>query len=567
MTLRESIEWLVSKLGEASTRNLATCLDEMALHHGESERFLSMDRCEQFYRGIQHDAKCAGWDGRMVARSHSDRSNAHAHGMSEDPVYLKTPWYNRRPYVRKQLCPSVVHRFTSLLFGETRIPRIESLDDSGKADGQDWISHAIDACEWWSRWSEARDLGGAVGSVVAVLQILDGEPLVEVVNAKLCTPQWKGDKSRRELAAIDIRYKHNVTKVVSVTQRDGSRREVLKDVVEWFWRVIDDQVDVVLSAPVETKGALDWTVERWAAHGLGFCPAVWVQNTECTSDDDGLPDCDQQWDNFDALDALMSDAFKGTHYNADPTVVMKSDQDVSQIKTGSDGAILLEKGGDVSLLELQGTGGKAAQEQAAVVKDSILEDVRCVLDEGEASGRSATELVKRTESMYERADDLRRQYGDAMRRAFMMLLRICRKLGFARLPSLKKYTPPKTDEVVIVWPPYVQMTPADKEIVIRQFSMARTSGLVSRKTAVKALASLLGIEDVDEELALLAAEEAEKSARYEAILGGDPAEGGQPGQKPGQFPSKKDDDDEDEDEPEDDGSKSKGKKGGEGTDE
>lgn len=550
MTLVQAVQEAGTKLGtQGVSATLDGFYDEALLGATENDRFWSMDRYEAYYLGLQHEQKCAAWDGRRVAQSNVDRSNAHQHGLGDSPEFLGTPWYYRRPYVRKQLAASIVDRYTGLLFGETRVPRIAA----AAPKDQPFVDALLKLTAWWDRWAGARSLGGATGSVAVGVQVVDGTPLVDVVNAKHCTPHWKGDPSLSVLESIEIRFKRPTWD--KVQQRDGitgRARTVWKQGWEWYWRVVTEQADVVLTAPEKSGGngeGLDWTVDSAHAHGLGFCPFVWVRNSsdsDCT-DDDGRSDVAEQLDNFDALDALLSDAFKGTHYNADPTLILKLAQQLNDVKTGSDSALNVGPDGDAKLLELSGTAAKAALDLYRGVRDSILEDTHCVLDEGEASGRSATELVKRTEAMFERADVLRRRYGDAMERLFEMLLRILRALNYAGLPeAFAKLARPGVDDVTVEWPPYVQMSATEKAAMAQSIGQSVAAGVLSKQTACEIIAPLYGKDPV-EEWKRLQAEEESKAARYGALLG---ETGGALGQPPGKKPG--DGEEDDREDPDDD---------------
>jgi len=514
------VKYAIEILGQPRLRDMASFFD-VNRAVGESERFRELDLYEAYYWGAQHDVKTVLWDGRSYIRP-VDRGHAYRGGYGGIKLDNPPPWYMRRPYTRYQLCRAVVDRFTGLLCGEKKTPTLRAVDEKG----QEWIDHALKATGWWRKWALARTYGGAMGTVVVGVKLRQGRPVVEVLNAKWCTPRWKDDDPETgELASLEVLYKHPVSQWLDLP---GGRRE-WKTREQWYRRLIDTSVDVALTAPISTSGGLiEWTQKGEAVtHDLGFVPFVWVKNIESLADDDGAPDCDQQWDNLDAIDALLTDAFQGTHYNADPTLVMKTMRDATRVKTGSSSTITLDPNEDAFLLELAGTGGEVAEKRALALRDIVLQTTRCVLDQSTGGvARTATETLKLNEAMYQRADEFRAQYGDAMERVFEMMLTICRKAGQtllvpSTLADVSKVPMPAEDDIEVEWPPYVEMDPQTQTQEILKWVAARGARLCTQETAVRGAAHALGVGDVKKELDDLAAESAAGGEGYEgADLGG-----------------------------------------------
>ena len=489
---------------------------------GESERSRDMDRYERYFCGLQHDSKEVNWDGRPYIRADARQGAmlVGPGGVLDNPP----PWQYRRPFVRRGLCGAIVSRFTGLLFGEQRVPRIRT----NGTKGQKWIDAAIKEMDFYTRSSTARTMGGAIGSVVMLAKLIKGRPIIEILNAKWCTPKWlNDDRDTRELDAIEVLYLRPVHRWEDVyDDRTRKTRAMWIEGDEWYKRIITRYDDVAWVAPVIKDRPVVFAEVARADHNLGFVPAAWIKNTDVVGDDDGAPDCDQQWDNFDALDACYSDAFQGTHYNSDPTLIITSDRNLGSTQVGSQVGIQLNKGEDAKLLEMMGGGSASAAARASEIRESILEDVRCNLADKieKAYDTTATHVLKREGSMLERADEFRRQYGDAMEHLFEAFIRMCRAKGFDNLAeplaSLASEAP-DIDDVFVEWPPYIQPTPSDEEMHVRKVAEARTSvpPLVSHKTAIRAVAHFLGIDDVDAEMKLIEEEEKAKQDAMEDMLG------------------------------------------------
>lgn len=512
---------LFDLLGNPRFRQIAQWFDEQA-PYATTERTRRLDRYERYYWGLQYEDRSVAWDGRTYVRPEERLAITHPGNVLSSPP----PWYFRRPFVRRGLCRAIVDRFTDLLFGEDRLPRIQPVSGEGQA----WIDAAIKMSRWWERWSLARTLGGAVGSVVVAVKLRSGRPVVEVINSKWCRPMWKNDDpDTRELAALEVRYERAMEGYESTRSAWGVETRRWSEWREWYRRIITDEVDVVMTArlPNTGTGRLEWVVKESIEHGLGFVPAVWVTNTEISGGVDGAPDCDGLWDDLDALDALYSDAFVATHYNADPTLVIRSRREADQVALGSQTALLLWPEESAELLELRGSGGAAALEQAKALEKAILEDAACVLTPDMETGPTATHVLRREGQMIARADQLRRQYGAAMEVLFEYLLRVCRAAGQGLDDALLREPMPPDDDVTVVWPRYVQPTAQEEELHVRKVAQARAAGLMSRATAIRAIARYVGIDDPEAEIEAIEREESQRMGELIPELGMEPEEGGE----------------------------------------
>jgi len=478
----------------------AQWMDDVAIYE-ESPRRRRLQHDLNYYLGMQYDDRKANWDGHQLMGA--DKAQASRLGaLSGKPAYGTAPAYLRVPYVQRQIVPSVVRRLTGLLFSEN----LEPLTKSADPNGQPFISALIKSAKFWQRWADARNLGGGGGSVAVGVGLIDGLPVVELAQGVNCDPVFKnGNVELGVLAGIRIAYWHEVTRVDYV--KDTWGRSIPKTVtaLEYYCRVITDMVDVQMVSPDKKEWAL---LNEPVYHNLGYCPWVWVRNEPILNEQDGRPDCAGCYPQIEQIDYILSQGAVGTRINCDPTLVLRTKQEVGNLSTGSGTVLILPGDSDeATLLETKGDGGKIALEYAKDLKEGVLEDCRVVLDEGRASGRSATEMIKRTESMHEHASDLRTVYGPACERSLEMLLGILRKTPQQKWCScLQDYPIPDTDDVDLTWPEMLQVSPQEKLFEIQAASAAIASCILSRQTARTNLASSLGITDVEAEGDLVRAE-------------------------------------------------------------
>jgi len=512
---------LLKLLGEPRLRSISAFYDDNR-EFGEGERFREIDRAEAYYQGVQHGRKTTSWDGRTYL-SPDQREAFYAADYAENPKDPAPPWILRRPFIQRKITARVVDRFSGLLFGESRTPNIET------TGGEDWMAAFLKSTNFWNRARKIRTVGGAAGTVVPLFSVRNAKPVIDVFSGKYCYPRWKDDDSANgALESLEILVKRPFGRYEMV-QKPGEREATLQWITGWEWyrRIVDKYADIALTTDISKKldgydqrVPLIWQVRSEIQHGLGEVPAVWITNTDTDFGVDGAPDMDGMWDNLDAIDALWSDAFQATHYNAEPTPIISDAQGApSKIGMGSGKAIWLSEQGKAMLLELQGTGGEAAAKRALELEDKTLEDVRCVLDvDRSADPKTATAIKARMDAMYGRADELREQYGDPLEKLLEIAIRTCRKVetdlkisvvnGASQMPG---------DDVTLGWAPLRTSTPEEKKIQVDTYSVAKEAGLMSRETAVEKTAPILGIEDAKEELKRI---EADEKGRQDKMIEG-----------------------------------------------
>jgi hypothetical protein len=473
-------------LAEGNQAFLLQRFNEINAQLGESERTREMQEKEIYYLGLQHERKRIGWDGRELPRRESRYS------MYENPTFLNPisgiSWVYRKPWISYNLCHAIVSRFTAMLFGASSRPLIKVQG----VEPVELINEVWKQSLWWQKWRLARDYGGALGTVVVGVRLFEGQPRIDVLKGYWCNPIWKdGDRDTRELERLEILFKRPIAGTKPVKE-------------EWYLRIIDGAVDIVATSPINPDKKQKWEIQSAVEHNLGFVPYVWVQNDDILGSEDGLADCEGVYDLLDAIDALLSDAFQAIHYNADPTLIIKSIRDLSGINTGSTVALQLGLDEDAKFLELEGSGAKMAIDLAVQLRDAVLQTTRCLLQDVNPSGRTATEVQKLAESMYQRVDEFRDTYGEAIARVAEYLFRLIAKAQGALKSPLDQL---KVDidklRIEVDWPPHIAPTTQEKQQSLAIITGAKAAGLISEETAIRKAAHILDIENVDKEIEAL----------------------------------------------------------------
>lgn len=515
-----------------------------------TRRQLELNRLWTYYRCTNYDVRKTAWDGSPVL-DHLEMETIVTAGFLPGGFYeaggSSLPLRFRRPKAPFYLAKAIVGRFNGLLFGAKHHPNTVVSDDP-RTD--DWITGFCEVTRLWSKMLLARTYGGAMGSVAVGFVFKNGVPRVQVHDPRWCTPVFE-DREEHVLSRFEKRYQY---RDVVVDPMSGERREV------WFWyrRVIDKTKDVVWPrVPADdvmdprTGEPLWGRYEKIVSHhNFGFVPVVWIQNNEVQEDIDGDPDCHGAYDMIESVDALISQADRGIISNCDPTLHIASDDEIpGGLQKGSNNAIQTSNGGQVSYLEINGTGPKAAMELAEQLETRALRTARCVLDDNFGGpARTEKEVDQNYSNMLEQADILREQYGErGVKRLLSMALAAARRLSeprsvtgpdgipqivtmVVRLPPNKETGKPRElgDGAVIDldWPDWYEPSLEDISKAVSAAGQAMNFGLVDRPHAIRFIAEYFKVEDVSSLVEDLEAKEAEQ---LQAAMGGydTGAEGGE----------------------------------------
>lgn len=517
---------------------------------GMSERQRRLNHLWAHFTTLQYDARGVRWDGGQ----HLDPVEREAVATQKQlpPGFYdaaeSVPLAFRRPSAPYHIFRVIAKRFTGLLFSERRHPRISV---PGDQDLEDYLTALIKQGRLWQNMIEARNYGGACGSVAVGFSFIAGRPVIEIHDPRWSFPKFK-DRTTLDLEAIEVR------RMYGVEERD--EKGAWRETPHWYRRVIDERDDRVWEAvPVDKGEEPNWDAiepDQDVRHDFGFCPVRWIQNTPVSDDVDGESDCIGVLDMIEQMDTMISQALQGIVLNADPTVVLEAVEDspMPELKKGSFNAIKLPKG-SAKYLEMGGGALKLALEAAGHLRSWILEVAQCVLEEPDVANRTATEIDRRYSSMFERADVLREQYGQqGVLPLLDMMLRAVRVMDQVRINGdgrperrVVKLPPrvvldPKTKEsrleprelppdqgaqVEIAWPRYFDPSLDEAHKSVQTAGAALGGGLVDLEHAVRFVAEHFKVENVAELIEVLKRQKDEEQKRQEQQMMG--ALGGFPG--------------------------------------
>jgi hypothetical protein len=407
------------------------------------------------------------------------------------------PLRNRRPSVRYGLSRVVVEDSVSLLFSEGHFPTIDCADPTI----QSVLSDIAKEARLNQVMIEAA-ICGSVGSVAILMRVLRRRVFFQVLDTTYLVPVWNPE-APDSLLRVTERYKVPGQKLV-----ENGYAVPNPDINYWFERQWDAEYETWFSPiAVQGTGASEVDLARTVRHGLGFVPMVWVRNlpgrspTEDTND--GACTFRAAIEAQIEIDYQLSQAGRGLKYSSDPTLLIKepASSDTQMVK-GAGNALVVSEKGDARLLEIGGTASAAVMEYVRTLRELALESVhgnRANADRLTAaqSGR-ALELMN--QGLLWLADNLRISYGET---ALLNLARmIVRASQVYSLRVMDRDVAPLDVSVrlSIKWPRWYPPTADDRQKDAQTLTTLVTAGLISRATAVKAIANTFDIEDVPGEL-------------------------------------------------------------------
>lgn len=530
--LRRALGSLVQKLagtGSLGTKESQNQINARVARLGMTPRQQELNWLWAWYRTQHYETRRCDWDGKQNLDAVEHEAVATA-GFLPPGFYdagATLPIKFRRPKAPYALPKVIVDRFTGLLFSERHHPQIRV---EGDADTEDFIAALVEESRLWAAMIQARTHGGGMGTACIGFQFVDGKPEVEVHDPRWVTPTFV-DRTKRRLRSVEIRYMYT-------EEVKDPETGIVAPMDFWHRRIINTQKDVLFAkAPVGDGSEPEWAVEKEVEHGFDFCPVYWVQNLPVQDDVDGDPDCQGVYEIIESMDALLSQAMKGTISNCDPTVVITTKEALGEIRKGSDNCIKVPDG-SASYMEMSGSGIERAMEQVEVLRRFALEVAQCVLEHPDQSKKTATEIERSFASMLAKADVMREQYGEkGIKLMISDMVTVARKRGeataiagegvvrqFVTLPPKTIKTPEGTVQVPrklgpggvlkLQWPHYFEPVLTDINLATTSAAHAKVSGLIDNEHASKFVAEYFMVEDVQ---AMLKKIKAEADAREDEM--------------------------------------------------
>ncbi len=528
---------------------------------GQTSRFRRLERLDCFSKCLEYQHQTVGWDGTDAdAYETISHQVALPHGFTQPMDESGARVAEKRPTAPARLCPTVINRFTGLLFSKSRTPKVTV---EGDPEADDFLTEVWRKARFWRTMYQARTLGGAMGSCLVTVHLRRGRFSYRAHSSKTVQDVVWEDPDLKIPAGVLIQYPF--TQELEVfDDKTGQPTGRTKDVTYLYRRIIDQEMDITFK-PAEIQGnrlpSMEIDEYQTYRHGLGRFPGTWIFNLPSDDELDGIPDCDGAYQMFDTIDRQTAQSNSGLMANQDPTLVISRDRKEEMagvpLRKGSDNALNVGMGGSASYLEIGGTGIGEARAFVKDLKKTAMDLVQCILTDpekisGAAQSALAIELIY--EPMLEKADRFREQYGEAIVELGEVTLEMARHWkrqepyeGTPPRPRPEFHLAPRIEEVdanpdspdpeagvirreivrtpgeggvlSLAWGPYFALTPTDVNTKIGNVATAYAARLIDQETAVKKIAPLLDVEDA-EGLLRRVREEAEEREATAAERGG-----------------------------------------------
>lgn len=508
----------------------ASIVPQPPLATTHTARYFAANTAELYYESLQYEG-LANWESELALK-------------------------RRKPREIIPLFKTAIDTLHSFVWGGSRFPRItvgatrtDDSDDDDEIGPRLWDDDSAALTTFVQELMRAARLDRCAAeysrkalvtsSAAVLLSFKSGRLQYHVESGKHCTPTWSTENPR-QLQAIDICYQFERQE-----QMGGGQVRAVK---YWFRRIIDEQNDTVYK-PVQVTGAMPlWQVDasQSVAHGLGFCPVVWIRTLPISNDAiDGVPVIDPAlYKLLDRVNYVYSLLGRNAEYSLDPQWVRKNVAPAARTSLQKSAGRIWDledenkdKPAKIELVEAQGSGAETASKLLGDLRKRFIEAVRIVIaDPDSAEGRNISGVVLEYlhAPMIALASDLRKDLGDdalgdVINLALRMVCAVKARGEDVYIQGVNKAVklmltaqlggPWLEFPVRLQWGRFFSPTVQDIQTAVMAASQAKSEQLVSQASATRLVADLFGVVDVGAEVDTVNDEADERQKRAMATMG------------------------------------------------
>lgn len=415
-----------------------------------------------------------------------------------DPVPLR----ERQPRLIYNLGKRIADTMASKLLGPRVFPTLTLEADPIT---KELFDHVVKITELKSK---AMDVGRSLashGSSFLRFRFVEGFLKVERYNSNICYPVF--DK-KGELEKVDIKYVYE-----DLDDRDEKGNPKKK----WYKVELGKESDVLYDNPDYDDAGEEplFKVVNRSDHGYGFVQGEWAKVGDDPHDPDGVSLVEESEGFIDAFNYSLSQSDHAVSYNQDPQLILNgldNDEMESLVKSSSN-AWNMGRDGKADYLESNLSGVDAAMELRKKFREAVGDVTRVILMDTEKMVGNA-QSAKAMEVLHGPLLDLIDEYRPYVEKALMkflqkmvaaILLNADRGLEMAGITIPDDYNLLSLN-IEFKWPQVFPMTMQDLQQKVSVASQAAQGNLVSRETLTRWLAKDFGIDDVEDEVAKIAAQ-------------------------------------------------------------
>ena len=419
------------------------------------------------------------------------------------------PLDKRRPSVNTgtSLLVKVVEDIVSLLFDDEHFPNIHANDITTR----DKLVDIIKDSNLKGIMIESA-LKGSVGSVAIKFSLLRNRVFFNVLNTTFLTPFYDPEEPDTLLKVVE-QYKISGEDLNRIGyDLDGSFNY-------WFIREYNKEEEIIYKPiKVHPDIKITFTKDKVVNHNLGFCPVVWIKNLpNGYSPIDGASTFESGISTAIEMDYQISQGGRALKYAGDPKLVIKTDDKEALIGmgSGSKNALIVPQDSDTKYLEINGTAASSILDYNEKLRASLLETIHGNRTNADkmSSAQSGRAMEMMNQDLIWQTSKLRISYGNALLNLLKMICKI------SNIPNVfikiddEKITGLNSKGLTLVWPNWYTLTAQEKQLEVNAICQAYDSKIISKHTAIKNIANIYEIEDIEAEYLLLEKEEKEEQIK------------------------------------------------------
>lgn len=455
----------------------------------------------------------AGKGGKHV-RLHRDDKLATLQAYYDNKQYdHKHPWdsgdcsndyvkiRNRKPKIIVPFAKTLASRIAAKMISEENFAELKVEEDPASQEFYKAIGETLHLPALLAE--PTRQMLG-IGACLLRFYLIEGVVKLEQYSANYCYPQFNEDGSLR---FVRIQY---------VYYSEGEYDDKGQQLRRWFRLDLGESNEISYNNPeydpmAEEEPVFD-IVEN-VEHNLGFVQAVWFKNKDQQHSPDGFGLHEEIMPYIDELCYNVSQSSQAISYNQDPQLAIKG-LDTEAVETlikSASKAWDLGRDGEAGFVEASMNGVTAAQEFRDDIKQYAQDASRIVFLDPEkmaAHAQSGKAMEVLHGPMIELVNEMRPFVEKGIKELYIkvgIMLIVYSALG-AEIPlEIPKGFVPSIN-ITFAWPPVFPMTMQDLQQKASVAIQLANANLFSRETMTRWLAKDLKVENVEEELAKLAAQ-------------------------------------------------------------
>lgn len=440
-----------------------------------------LERLEKYYENEQYD-HLLPWDKTEL----------------DNNEYV--PIRKRKPRIIYAFAKMLCQRVASKLVGASTFPKLIVEDDP---DTTQFLALILKMSGLQSKILEPIRQTLAIGSSFIRFYFVNGQIKIEHFEGNYCYPEFEDNG---ELKSIRIQYTYE-----DPIEKDERGNPLCK----WYRLDLDTMSDTLFDNPVYRPNANpEFQVVSKADHGLGFVQGAWLRTSEDKHEPDGYSLIEDLTGFIDELCYSLSQSSTAVSYNQDPQLAI-SGMDSEELDTlirSSSKAWNLGRNGKAAFLESNLNGVKMADDMRDKMKMGIQDVARVVMLDPEkfsAQAMSGKAMEVLHGPLVELINELRPVFEPII---ISLLIKISittlilKSQGVDVGLEIPEGWQPSSFNIIAQWPAIFPQTMQDLKEKVGVGVAVSSANIFSRETITRWLAKDFDVEDIEGELAKIAAQ-------------------------------------------------------------